>query len=115
MAKVLVVDNDRGTAESFADSLGLRGHDVQIATTKAEAVSLAREFRPDLITVDGHIAAQRHLDGLKLAQQLRGLLGSGPVIAMLSASNCKFEGIGFDKGDAPEVLDEILALLNRPK
>src|SRR6185437_16680922 len=49
---VLVVDDDEAVHETVGAMLGREGYRVLHARSGAEALTMAREFRPDAITLD---------------------------------------------------------------
>jgi CheY-like chemotaxis protein len=64
--RILVVDDNRLSAQSTAMALGLMGHDLATACDDIEGIELARTFRPDVILMDiglpemnGHETARR--------------------------------------------------------
>lgn len=64
--RILVVDDNRLSAQSTAIALGLMGHDLATACDGIEGIELARTFRPDVILMDiglpelnGHETARR--------------------------------------------------------
>jgi CheY-like chemotaxis protein len=67
--RVLVVDDNKDAAESLALFLELTGHQVRTAQNGAEALEVAREFRPDAIVLD---IGMPGLDGCDVARRLRG-------------------------------------------
>jgi CheY-like chemotaxis protein len=67
--RILVVDDNRLSAQSTAMALGLMGHDLVTACDGIEGIELARTFRPDVILMDiglpemnGHETARRIRD-----------------------------------------------------
>jgi CheY-like chemotaxis protein len=65
-SRILVVDDNRLSAQSTAMALGLMGHDLATACDDIEGIELARTFRPDVILMDiglpemnGHETARR--------------------------------------------------------
>jgi phosphotransferase system HPr (HPr) family protein len=76
-AKILVVDDDRDTAESMATLLGLFGHDVRIALDGHRAIEVARLRRPDCVLLDVGLPG---LDGYEVASWLRRELGGSVVL-----------------------------------
>jgi signal transduction histidine kinase/ActR/RegA family two-component response regulator len=68
--RVLVVDDDRDTVESFALLLGLDAHVVRTATSAAEALAALADFTPDVAFIDVNMP---HVNGLALAAELRAL------------------------------------------
>lgn len=64
--KILVVDDNRDSAESLAILLKLMGHDTHMAFDGIEAIAAAEKIRPDVVlldigmpNVDGHDACRR--------------------------------------------------------
>lgn len=83
--RVLVVDDDRDSADSLALILRLEGYDPRVARDGESALELARTFRPEAVLtdiglpgIDGHELARRILQdrdlsaGLKLLAALTG-------------------------------------------
>jgi CheY-like chemotaxis protein len=66
--RVLVVDDNRDTAESLALLLGLDGHVVRTATSAPEALSALDDFIPDVAFIDVNMP---DIDGFSLAAELR--------------------------------------------
>ena len=69
MARVLVVDDDAGTSETFAQILRLAGHSVEVASTGTDALRLSRTLPFDLILADLSLP---DFDGLTLTRVLNG-------------------------------------------
>src|SRR5262245_7035789 len=68
LAGILVVDDDRDTAESMACLLRLHGHDVRIALNGNQAIDVARSQRPRCVLLDIGLPG---LDGYHVASRLR--------------------------------------------
>ena len=66
--RILVVDDNRDAADSAGTLLLLWGHNVRVAYEGARALTLAREFHPDLCLVD---LGMPGMDGFQVARQLR--------------------------------------------
>lgn len=66
--KVLVVDDNRDTAETLAAVLQMQGYDVRYSFNGQEALSVAETFRPDIALLD---IGMPHLNGYEAAQHLR--------------------------------------------
>ncbi|MGC4094828.1 MAG: response regulator [Polyangiaceae bacterium] len=82
---VLVVDDERLVAREIAEDLLDLGYDVPAtASTADEALSLAREKKPDLVLLDVRIRGPR--DGIEAASILRDRLGI-PVVFMTACSD----------------------------
>jgi DNA-binding response OmpR family regulator len=65
---VLVVDDDRDTADSFAVLLRMAGHDARAAYDARKALALlGRHWRPDAVLLDIRLPG---CDGLVLRQQI---------------------------------------------
>lgn len=99
LPRVLVVDDEAAIRQLIAINLELEGFEVHTAADGAEAVALARELRPDVVTLD---VMMPNLDGWGAAQQLR----ADPVtraarIVFISAKGRPDDlGRGLQLGDA---------------
>ncbi|MSR70947.1 response regulator [Candidatus Kaiserbacteria bacterium] len=65
---ILVVDDNEVAANALARLLELRGHEVSVAYTGAEAVKKARELRPDIIILDIGLP---DIDGYEVVRMLK--------------------------------------------
>ncbi len=80
--RILVVDDNRDGAEMIGAFLAGSGHEVQIANSPSEALSLADDFRPQIAIVDIGLPV---MDGYMLGRELRARLGSAaPVLVALT-------------------------------
>ena len=68
--RVLIVDDEKDTADVTALALTQLGHDVRKAYDGLSAVSQARQFKPQLILLDLSMPV---VDGFEVAQHLREL------------------------------------------
>lgn len=50
--RILVIDDHPSSAESTAELLKVKGHDVRYAVTGREGIELAREFKPEIALID---------------------------------------------------------------
>jgi two-component system, chemotaxis family, CheB/CheR fusion protein len=66
--RILVVDDNRDSADSLGLLLGIPGNDVRIAYDGLHAIEMAREFKPEVILLD--IGLPR-LDGHATARRIR--------------------------------------------
>ena len=66
--RVLVVDDNVDSAESFAQILELQGYQCRIAHDGPEALLVARHFRPEIIFLDIGLPT---ISGYEVAQQIR--------------------------------------------
>lgn len=85
---VLVVDEDRRTAEILSITLADEGMDVHTAST-TDALRLARRLQPDVLLVD---PASPGPDGLSLVESLRATVAA-PII-VLSARGSVSDTVG---------------------
>ncbi|HUP23101.1 MAG TPA: PAS domain S-box protein [Thermoanaerobaculia bacterium] len=66
--RILVVDDNRDSATSLAELLGLLGHQTETAHDGLEALAAAARFRPDVILLD---LGMPRLDGYEAARRIR--------------------------------------------
>jgi len=66
--RILVVDDNKDAAESFAKLLELAGHEVRMAHDGLEGVNLAGTFRPDVVLLDIGLPK---MNGFNAARQIR--------------------------------------------
>jgi CheY-like chemotaxis protein len=68
--RVLVVDDNRDSADSLAMMLELMGHDVRIAYNGAQALQIAHRFSPQVAMID---IAMPDMDGYAVLRSLRAM------------------------------------------
>jgi len=68
MACVLIIDDDQGIRELFADAMEEAGHTVYQAKNGLEGVKIAQEISPDVIVVDVFMP---EMDGVEVILKLR--------------------------------------------
>jgi CheY-like chemotaxis protein len=66
--RILVVDDNRDSAESLALLLELQGHEARTAFEGAEALDIARTFHPEVVLLDIGLPG---MDGYEVARRLR--------------------------------------------
>ncbi len=94
--KVLVVDDNRDVAESFAMLLGGLGHAVAVACDGEAGVEIARAFSPDVAFVDIRMPG---IDGYETARRIRALGNDRkPMLVGLS-------GLGPDRDRKADAFD----------
>ena len=76
-ARLLVVDDEPNIVELLSMSLKYAGFEVATAANGRDAVSLAKEFRPDLILLDVMLP---DVDGFGVVRRLRGEGARVPVL-----------------------------------
>jgi CheY-like chemotaxis protein len=113
--RVLVVDDDRDTAESFRALLDFWGYDARIAATGSDAISIASDYRPAVVFLDIQMPG---LNGYKVARALADL-PHRPFIAVVSGYGTEEDRKRSADAGAdlhllkPAKLEEIQLLLNR--
>ena len=88
MAKVLFIDDDFFTLETYDKILSLYGHEAVLAETGEKGLKLAQDAAPEIIFLDRQMP---DMDGFAILKQLRTdqLTADIPVI-MLTASRDEF-------------------------
>lgn len=66
--RVLVADDNADAAESLCEVLRLLGHDVRVAYDGQQALTMAADFRPDVVLLD---IGMPKMNGYETAQQMR--------------------------------------------
>jgi CheY-like chemotaxis protein len=93
---VLVVDDDRDSADSLGILLARRGFEVERAYDATRALEIAADFRPEAILTDVELADER--DGLALARALRKGPGPAPAPVLIAISGHGQDALGPDAG-----------------
>jgi two-component system cell cycle response regulator DivK len=86
--RILLVEDFDDSRFSLSRLLEIEGYDVIEASDGAQAVSLAIEFKPDLILMDLTLPV---IDGLSATRQIREMLGAIPIIALTGHDRAEFE------------------------
>lgn len=81
MARVLVVDDYEDTLEATVTLLDLLGHVTAHASTGAQALSEAHEFRPDIVLLDISLP---DASGYDVARVLRQVYGDSVYLAAVT-------------------------------
>jgi CheY-like chemotaxis protein len=74
--RILVVDDNFDSADSLAQLLKLKQHEICVAHSGAEAVHALGRFQPEIAILD---LGMPGMDGCQLARQLRGLPGGEAI------------------------------------
>ena len=77
--RVLVVDDDRDSAESMRLLAGVWGHEARVAHDGQSALELARELAPDVVLMDLSLGQE---SGHEVASKLRRECGSATLVAV---------------------------------
>ena len=96
--RVLIVDDDGATADSFSRTLRLEGYEVWAALSAEEGLSLAQTHQPHAIVLDLRMPLTSGLQFLRAIRAIDGL-ATTPVAIVTG-----------DYGLEDEVRDEIRAL-----
>lgn len=75
--RLLVVDDNRDSAESMALLLEMQGYEVQIAFTGQGALELACTFSPEVVLLDIGLPG---MDGYEVARELRAGQEDRPLL-----------------------------------
>ena len=75
--RVLVVEDNEDVARSFALLLNAMGHEVKTATSGAEGLKAAPEFKPQVVFLDIGLP---DMDGYEVARRLRSSYSSGDLL-----------------------------------
>jgi CheY-like chemotaxis protein len=119
--RVLVVDDDRDTADTFALMLKLWGHYPLVAYRGEDALRLSGDQRPDAALLDLGLP---DMDGCEVARRVRGQPGmAGAYLVALTGNGQPGDheisrAAGFDlhlvKPVEPAALEKLLAGVRRP-
>jgi PAS domain S-box-containing protein len=114
--RVLVIDDNRDSADSAAEVLRLLGNKVECAYDGEAGIALAGRFRPHMILLD---LAMPGMDGYEARRRLRAEPGAetAVLVAMTGFGNeedkRRTRAAGFDAHlTKPVELDALIALLN---
>lgn len=113
--RILVVDDNADAAETTALLLTEAGHAVRIAHDGSQALALAMDFRPEIVSLDIRLP---RMDGYEVARRLRQLVGLQQILLIAvtgygrDENRRRSEAAGFDyhlvKPVRPEVLDDLI-------
>src|SRR6478672_5454636 len=111
--RVLVVDDEVNIAELLAMALRYEGWDLAMAHTGTDAVSTARDFRPDAVVLDIMLP---DFDGLEVLRRMRADGSDVPVLFLTAkdAVEDRIAGLtagGDDYVTKPFSLEEVVARL----
>jgi len=80
--QVLIVEDNLDQAQTLSQLLGLRGHELRVASTGPAAIEIARRFRPEVVLLDIGLPG---MDGFEVARQLKREHGERMRIIAVSA------------------------------
>ena len=114
--RVLVVDDNRDSADTTTAILRLLGNEVEAAYSGSGAIELARQFLPNVVLLD---IAMPDIDGFETLKRLRAVPGQQKVFAIAMTGYGTQEDkrrtldAGFDAHlTKPVELDALVTLLN---
>ncbi|WP_028229907.1 hybrid sensor histidine kinase/response regulator [Paraburkholderia mimosarum] len=114
--RVLVVDDNHDAAASLA--LILRGNEVRVAGTGAQALQIAAEFRPEIVFMDLGLP---DMSGLDVAAQMANQAGANaPILVALTGygqpeDRARTRAAGFDHHFVkPAPIEELLRIVENP-
>jgi CheY-like chemotaxis protein len=117
--RVLVIDDNRDSADSATDVLRLLGNQVESAYDGEGGIQLARRFRPHMVLLD---LAMPGMDGYEVRKRLLAEPGAGStyLVAMTGFGNeedkRRTREAGFDAHlTKPVELDALMGLLNEAR
>ena len=117
--RVLVIDDNRDSADSATDVLRMLGNHVECAYDGESGVATARRLRPHVILLD---LAMPGMDGFEARRRLREQSGDPPpfLVAMTGFGNeedkQRTRAAGFDAHlTKPVELDALMTLLNQAR
>ena len=111
--KILVVEDDAGTADFIAAGLEARGHEATVATDGREGFSRASADRFDVVVLDRMLP---QLDGLSVVALMRAEGVSTPVLFLTNLSGIDDRVDGLEAGGddylvKPFAFEELMARL----
>jgi PAS domain S-box-containing protein len=116
--KILVTDDNQAAAQGLKMLLEHAGHETRIAHDGAQAIALARGFRPATVLLDIGLP---DMDGYEVASRIREVLGNDTTLVALTGygqegDKQKAEEAGFDFHlTKPASINEIKAILAQRK
>lgn len=96
--KILIVDDDTNTAESFGEILQERGHNITVANESVSCIGKCQNHHYDIIFMDFHL---NDIDGVDTTDLIKNIYCNKSLIFAFTGddSHCalsKFKNIGMD-------------------
>lgn len=112
--RILAVEDDRELARFIANGLENAGHEVTVATSGEDALTLVGAERFEALVLDRMLP---RMDGLDLLRRVRATGGSMPVLMLTALDGIDDRVAGLDAGaddhiGKPFAMTELLARLN---
>lgn len=96
MARVLIADDNRDTADTLALLFELKGHQVEVAYSGCAAMKVSAIFKADLALLDINMPGA---DGYEVARHLQGA-SPGTVIVAITGSDAESREMALRAGFA---------------
>jgi len=116
MARVLFIDDDPLTLETYSTIIGYFGHDILLASTAEQAIQVAESEQPDMMFVDMHLP---DMHGFDLLRHLHQNAGTSHIPAVMISAEPEIFAENAVKSGAQEfrskpiLPDDLLALIER--
>lgn len=114
--KILVVDDEEHMRQLFKEELVEEGYEVYLAADGEEAIRLAEEVKPDLVTLDIRMPG---MDGIEVLRVLKEKRRDLPMIMCTAYPEYKHnfgvwasDAYVVKSGDLKELKDTIKRILN---
>ena len=113
--KILIVDNDPGSAQVLKRYLSAHGHEIETASTGSKGVSAFKDVTPDLVMCDLRLG---DMDGLEMIGKIQEADPAVPFMVMSDNSDVRvavtiMKSGALDFFSKPLVLEEILEGVER--
>lgn len=108
--RVLIIEDDEGILRVLRRALSYENYQVETAVDGEAGLTLARDWRPDLVILDLMLPG---MDGLEVTQRMR-IDGNIPILMLTAKDTINDRVLGLDAGaddymSKPFELDELLA------
>ncbi|MBD2078868.1 response regulator [Leptolyngbya sp. FACHB-17] len=117
--RILVIEDDRLTAETLATILTAHHYAIEVATTGKAGLALLNSFEYDLLILDIGLP---DLDGIEVCRRIRSIPAQLPILLLTAYQGYHDRALGLDAGaddylvkpfDEEELMARIRALLRR--
>lgn len=95
MATIFIVDDDPDVIDACSLVLKREGHRIVSANSRNDGMALLKQETPDLLILD--VMMEQPDDGIAMAQELRRMKFSAPILMLTSIS--KATGYSYGKDD----------------
>lgn len=95
MTRILIVEDERQTAEEIAEVLAADNHTFEITDNGTTAIALLEMSRFDLIVLDWGLRGQ---SGLEVLEAFRKAGGATPILMLTGRGHIQDKEVGFEAG-----------------